>query len=143
MSEIDWIFLLSVPALAGAVYWVMRMTREAVPAAIVTRPPGQLRVVAKVDAPNRNLSETLPRRSRALAEADRHFFGYERVRAPRYRPNVDENRAAKLRPVQVIRVSNRTEREEIAQQIPPHLKVIFLEEDPASSPAAPSPLSRD
>jgi len=141
MSRLDLLWV-ALPTLGALAVFLVRARRRQVPAVRYLRSPSLLRVVANVDAPNRNLSETLPQRNRAQAEADRHFYGYERVRAPRYRPNVDEDRAEELRPVQVIRVSNQIEREQIAQQIPPHLKVIFLEEDPVQSTVAP-PLSRD
>jgi hypothetical protein len=140
MFDVAWIILPAgfVLAATGLVVWRTRR-RDQEPILYVRQ--GQVRVVANVDAPNRNLSETLPRRSRAIAEADRHFYGYERVRAPRYMPDFDQEQTDVLRPVQVIRVGSQAEREEIERQIPPHLKVIFLEEDAAPPAVATEPLS--
>jgi hypothetical protein len=92
-------------------------------------------VVTSVDAPNRNLSATLPRRSQATADADRHF-GYEGVRTPRYRPNMDPERAELLRPLQIIRVANEAEREALEKQTPPHINAVFVENGRTPATAA-------
>lgn len=142
MTEIWWLVLPSAFVFASVALLLWRTRQHDVPPALRLR-PSQVRVVTRVEAPNRDLSATLPHRNRALAEADRHFYGYERVRAPRYRPDLDKSRAEVLRPVQVIRVSSRAEREEIERQVPPHLKVIFLEADADPTPALTQPVSHD
>jgi hypothetical protein len=142
MNEIAWVLTAVGLALSMAAAMAVRARRRPIERIAYLRPPGVLRVVTKVDGPNRNLAATLPQRNRALADADRHFFGYERVRAPRYRPELAKERADVLRPVQVIRVGSRDERDEIASQIPPHLKVIFLEGDAAVPSAAEPPPSQ-
>lgn len=142
MTEIWWVVLPSAFVFASAGLLVWR-TRQHGVRPVLRVSQGQVRVVTRVDAPNRNLSATLPHRNHALAEADRHFYGYERVRAPRYRPDLDEGRAEELRPVQVIRVGSRAEREEIERQVPPHLKVIFLEEDADPASALTQPILHD
>lgn len=96
-------------------------------------------IVASIDAPNRNLSATLPRRSQARADLDR-AFAYERVRDPSFRPEVDDGLASRLRPVQVVRVDDKSQRKTLAEQAPPSMNVVFVEDDvPSATVTAPLP----
>jgi hypothetical protein len=90
--------------------------------------PHQVRVIANAARPARDLAATLPRRdAERRARLDRHY-GYELKRRPSYRPDLKDDEAARLRPVQVIRVKSRAEREALRQDAPEHLKVVFVEE---------------
>ena len=99
----------------------------------------EVSIVASIDAPNRNLSATLPCRSQASAEADR-LFGYERIRDPSFRPDVDDLLAHQLRPMQIVRVRDRSERKALTERVPPHMNVVFVEDDvPSATVTAPLP----
>jgi hypothetical protein len=102
-----------------------------------------VRVIAGAVSPARDLAATLPRRdAERKACIDRHF-GYERDRRPSYRPDVNEDLAAQLRPVQVVRVKSAAEREALRDSAPEHLRVVFVEEDdPEARVTVPLPQPR-
>jgi hypothetical protein len=88
----------------------------------------QVHVIAGAASPARDLGATLPRRdAKRRAHLDRHY-GYERKRRPSYRPDLGDEEAAGLRPMQVIRVKNKAEAESLREDAPAHLKVVFVEE---------------
>jgi hypothetical protein len=69
-------------------------------------------------------------------------FSYERARDPRFRSDLDSDLADLLKPVQVIRVSSASEREDLEGSIPPHIRVVFVEEEPPPRSAVTVPLPR-
>ena len=112
----------------GALLWLALQRRRPKPAASSTA-SARVRVIADAVLPARDLAATLPRRNAELrARIDRHF-GYESARRPSYRADVNEELAARLRPVQVVRVKSEAERNAIREQAPKHLRLVFLMED--------------
>jgi hypothetical protein len=85
-------------------------------------------VITSVDAPNRNLAATLPRRTQAEADADR-YFAYEGVRTPRYRRDMGPERAELLQPLQVVRVGSESERRALELSVPTQMTAIFVDDE--------------
>lgn len=126
----DFLVLLAIPATATLLWFLVARNigpRKSVPAEI----SNQVRVIAGAVSPARDLAATLPRRdAERRARLDRHF-GYEHARRPSYQPDLSEEQAAQLRPVQVIHVKSVAERETLREGAPEHLRVVFIEdEDP-------------
>ncbi len=138
----DFLLLLVIPATTALVWFLVVhgfSPRRDFPA----RVSHEVRVIAGAVSPARDLAATLPRRDAARrARLDRHF-GYERDRRPSYQPDLSEERAAQLRPVQVIHVKSVAEREALSEGAPKHLKVVFIEEeDPEVRVTVPLPRPR-
>jgi hypothetical protein len=123
-------FLLLLPLSAAVLLALVSVIvrRRHSPAASLERGTHQVRVIAGATRPARDLAATLPRHdAERRAQLDRHY-GYELERRPSYRPDLDDEEAARLRPVQVIRVKSKAERESLGRDAPGHLNVVFVEE---------------
>ncbi len=69
-------------------------------------------------------------------------FEYERARDPRFRSDVNDDTADQLRPVQVVRISSASERDELSKNMPAHIHALFVEATPAQEPVISVPMPR-
>jgi hypothetical protein len=103
----------------------------------------QVRILAQIEAPNRDLGATLPQRNQASANADR-YFALERARDPRFRPDQNTDEVDALRPVQIVRVDSDSEREALSQDAPAHIRVHFVaEQRPPRRVSGPIPTRKE
>lgn len=87
--------------------------------------PSRVHVRADVDAPNRDWAATLPYSTLASAAWDR-LFEYAWLREPRYGLDAGEDQTERLDPVHVLWVRNADEQATLKQQLPAHIRPVFV-----------------